>query len=51
MSVHLFGHRLCLHLKRVWDGHDYRLTFVVRTLVRDIRLRILPPGIRSKRLR
>lgn len=50
MSIHLFGCRLCLHLKRIWDGKNYRPTFAVRTRHLDLRIRLLPPGARITRL-
>lgn len=50
MSLHLFGHRLCLHLRRIWDVEDYRPTFVARTTFGEIRLRIAPLRLRVSRL-
>ena len=50
MSIHLLGCKLCLHLKRIWDGKNYRLTFAIRTPNQDVRIRLLPPGVRITRL-
>lgn len=46
MSLVLFGGRLRLYFKRIWDGEDYRPTFVVRTGKAELRLR---PRISKRR--
>jgi hypothetical protein len=49
MSLHLFGCRLCLHIKRIWDGEEYRPTFVARTRKAELRIRLWAPRVSTRR--